>query len=123
MVGQFSSKASTTASSMVCFGPVSLKGLFSLAFRAPGVENLSLGPWPEVLRPERTLVFELEGSWEIIKGMHLSANVFDVGITDPIAYSVAASGDESYRNWGRQGYELPSMPSASQPWPDALVYS
>jgi outer membrane receptor protein involved in Fe transport len=86
-------------------GPVNLKALFSLAFRAPGVENINLGPVPpDGLRPERTTVFEFEASWDILKGMRLSANAFTIGIDSPIAYNVdPVTNVEGYKNLGQQG--------------------
>jgi outer membrane receptor for ferrienterochelin and colicins len=83
------------------FGPFSAKALFSRAFRAPGIENISLG---EDVRPERTTVFELEGTLRLGEGQTVSANVFDMGVTDPIIYSYdAVSNTEAYRNLGRLG--------------------
>ena len=83
------------------FGPFSGKALFSRAFRAPGVENISLG---DNVRPERTTVFELEGSLRLGEGHTVSANAFDMGVTDPIIYSYDAEWNtEAYRNMGRLG--------------------
>ncbi|PTL84980.1 TonB-dependent siderophore receptor [Vitiosangium sp. GDMCC 1.1324] len=83
------------------FGPFSGKALFSRAFRAPGVENISLGA---NVRPERTTVFELEGSLRLGEGHALSVNAFDVGVADPIIYSYdAETNSEAYRNLGRLG--------------------
>lgn len=83
------------------FGPVSLKGLFSLSFRAPGIENLNIGT---NIRPERTRVFEFEGAIDITPEQRVSANVFDLSIDSPIAYTVdPVTGNEGYLNLGRQG--------------------
>lgn len=83
------------------FGPVHLKGLFSLAFRWPGIENLNLGT---NLRPERTMVFEFEGKVDLGSKAHLSLNAFNIGIDSPIAYTIDdATGTEGYQNLGRQG--------------------
>jgi outer membrane receptor protein involved in Fe transport len=83
------------------FGPFSGKVLFSRAFRAPGVENISLG---DEVRPERTTVFELEGSFHLGEGHAVSLNAFDVGVNQPIVYSYdAVSNTEAYRNLGRLG--------------------
>ncbi|MBJ6762465.1 TonB-dependent receptor plug domain-containing protein [Myxococcaceae bacterium JPH2] len=83
------------------FGAFSGKALFSRAFRAPGIENISLG---DHVTPERTTVFELEGTLRLGDGQQVSANVFDVGVRDPIIYSYdAESGTEAYRNLGRLG--------------------
>ena len=84
------------------FGPVSLKGLFSLSFREPGFENFNLGQ--DNLRPERTRVFEFEGAVDFSPGQRLSANVFDFHIDSPIAYAVNPGTDaEAYINLGQQG--------------------
>jgi outer membrane receptor protein involved in Fe transport len=83
------------------FGPLNLKGLFSLAFRAPGVENLNAGT---DIKPERTTVFEFEASLAPTRYQRLSANLFDVGVFAPIVYSAdQATGEESYRNISHQG--------------------
>lgn len=76
-------------------GKLSLKGLFSLSFRGPGIENINLGM---NIRPERTRVFEFEGAVDLTPQQRLSANVFDMTIDAPIAYAA-----ESYLNLGRQG--------------------
>ncbi|MCY1000759.1 TonB-dependent receptor plug domain-containing protein [Myxococcus sp. MISCRS1] len=83
------------------FGPFSGKALFSRAFRAPGIENISLGA---DVKPERTTVYELEGTLRLGEGHALSANAFDVGVSDPIIYSYdAVTNEEAYRNLGRLG--------------------
>ncbi|MES1204433.1 MAG: TonB-dependent receptor, partial [Pseudomonadota bacterium] len=80
-------------------GVVSLKALFSMSFRAPGIENLNLGT--DDMRPEKTRVFEFEGAVDLTPQQRLSANVFDMAIDAPIAYSVTAG--ETYVNLGKQG--------------------
>ncbi|QSQ22834.1 TonB-dependent receptor [Pyxidicoccus parkwayensis] len=83
------------------FGPFSAKALFSRAFRAPGIENISLG---DNVTPERTTVLEFEGTLRLGEGQTVSANVFDMGVTDPIIYSYdAVTNTEAYRNLGRLG--------------------
>ncbi|WNZ61333.1 TonB-dependent receptor plug domain-containing protein [Myxococcus sp. MxC21-1] len=83
------------------FGPFSGKALFSRAFRAPSIENISLGA---DVRPERTTVLELEGTLRMGDGHALSANAFDMGVADPIIYSYdAVTNTEAYRNLGRLG--------------------
>jgi outer membrane receptor protein involved in Fe transport len=83
------------------FGPVSGKALYSRAFRAPGIENISLG---DNVRPERTTVYELEATVRLGEGQTVSANAFDVGVTNPIIYSYdAETATEAYRNLGRLG--------------------
>jgi outer membrane receptor protein involved in Fe transport len=83
------------------FGPFSAKALFSRAFRAPGIENINLG---DRIRPERTTVFELEGSLQLGPLQGVSVNAFDAGLEDPIIYSYdPESNTEQYRNLGRLG--------------------
>jgi outer membrane receptor protein involved in Fe transport len=83
------------------FGSVSLKGLFSLSFRTPGIENLNVG---NTIRSEQTRVFEFEGAVDLTPQQRVSANVFDLAIDSPIAYSVdPATSMETYLNLGRQG--------------------
>lgn len=85
-------------------GPVSLKGLFSLSFRAPGVENLNLAFAGTRVRPERTRVFEFEASVDLPGRQRVSANVFDLLIDAPIAYTLdPVTGDQGYLNLGKQG--------------------
>lgn len=86
------------------FGPVNLKGLFSLAFRSPSAETINLADPLSPLKPESTMVFELEGSWDLTRSVRLAANLFDIGISAPIAYSVNAdTNTQAYQNLGRQG--------------------
>jgi outer membrane receptor protein involved in Fe transport len=82
-------------------GPLSLKGLFSLSFRAPGIENLNGG---RDIKPEHTRVFEFEGSYEFTDNHRISANVFDILIDSPIAYAYdPVLNTDGYLNLGRQG--------------------
>lgn len=82
-------------------GDFSGKLLFSRAFRAPGLENISLG---DSVRPERTTVFELEAGYHLGEGHAVSVNAFDVGVAQPIVYSYDPETNlEAYRNLGRLG--------------------
>jgi outer membrane receptor protein involved in Fe transport len=83
------------------FGALSLKGLFSLSFRAPSIENINAG---RNVTPEHTRVFEFEGAVDLPFQQKLSANVYDVAIDSPIAYThdPVTMGD-GYLNLGRQG--------------------
>jgi outer membrane receptor protein involved in Fe transport len=84
-------------------GPVQLKGLFSLAFRWPGFENINAGADSGVpLKPESTRVFEFEAGWDLTRRQRLSANAFDTSIRDPIAFVIDGE-DQFYRNLGRIG--------------------
>jgi len=83
------------------FGVLTLKGLYSQSFRAPGIENINAG---RDLQPERTRIFEFDGTVDITPQQRLSANVFDCAIDAPIAYSFdPVLNFESYHNLGRQG--------------------
>jgi outer membrane receptor protein involved in Fe transport len=83
------------------FGRLSLKGLFSFSFRAPSVENINLGI---SVTPERTRMFEFEASLDLTSEQRLSANIFDVAIDRPIAFTYdPVTTNEGYLNLGRQG--------------------
>jgi outer membrane receptor protein involved in Fe transport len=86
------------------FGPLSLKGLFSLSFRAPGVENIALQFAGSSVRPEHTTIFEFEAGLDLPGRQRVSANVFDMRIDAPIAYTLdPATGNQGYLNLGKQG--------------------
>lgn len=85
------------------FGPVNLKALFSMAFRAPAMEIFNAESPNSPARPERTTVFEFETGVDISKSQRFTANAFHVGIDAPLVYSVAADGTEGYENIGKQG--------------------
>jgi outer membrane receptor protein involved in Fe transport len=83
------------------FGPLSLKGIYSQSFRAPGIENLNAGV---NIRPERTRIFELEGIVDLPARQRVSANVYDIAIDRPIAFFTdPTTMMDSYTNLGRQG--------------------
>ena len=86
------------------FGPVTLKGLFSLSFRTPSIENINSSVGVSRIAPERTQVIEFEGSVDMTAQQRLSANVFDMAIDSPISYThdPVTNGD-GYLNLGRQG--------------------
>ncbi len=86
------------------FGPLSLKGLFSLSFRAPGVENVSLQFMGSNVRPEHTRIFEFEAGLDLPGRQRVSANVYDIRIDAPIAYTLdPATAIQGYLNLGQQG--------------------
>ncbi|HET6147793.1 MAG TPA: TonB-dependent receptor [Polyangia bacterium] len=90
------------------FGALTLKGLYSQSFRAPGVENINAGRDPtnpgRDLQPERTRIFEFDATVDLTSQQRLSANVFDCAIDAPIAYSFdPVLNIERYQNLGRQG--------------------
>lgn len=83
------------------FGDFHLKGLASRAFRAPVIENIATNP---DIQPERTTAFELEGGYTITSRLFVSANLFDLTVTNPVVYSFdEATGIEAYRNVGNIG--------------------
>ena len=82
--------------------PVHFKLLYSQAFRAPGIENISLASG--TLTPERTTVLEAEVGMRFADGIFATVNAYDLTIRDPIVYTVDPStGDEAYLNAGRTG--------------------
>jgi outer membrane receptor for ferrienterochelin and colicin len=82
--------------------PVHFKLLYSQAFRAPGIENISLSSG--TLTPERTTVVEAEVGMRFLDGMFATVNAYDLTIRDPIVYGVDAStGQQAYMNAGRTG--------------------
>jgi outer membrane receptor protein involved in Fe transport len=86
------------------FGPLSLKGIYSQSFRAPGVENIALQFTGSNVRPEHTTIFEFEGALDLPGRQKISANVFDIRIDSPIAYTLdPMSGIQGYLNLGKQG--------------------
>ena len=86
-------------------GPLSLKGLFSLSFRAPGVENISLQGQGAPIRPEHTTIFEFEAGLDLPGKQKIAANLFDIRIDSPIAYTLDPMNPagQGYINLGKQG--------------------
>ncbi len=83
------------------FGDFHVKGLASRAFRAPVIENIAANP---DIEPERTTAFELEGGYRIGSRLFLTANLFDLTVTNPIVYGFDEStGEELYVNTGNIG--------------------
>jgi outer membrane receptor for ferrienterochelin and colicin len=77
------------------------KALASRAYRAPGVENFSLNP---DIKAEHTTVFEVETGYELNDVAFVSANAFDMTISDPIVYNYdPVTSAESYLNADRTG--------------------
>ena len=83
------------------FGDFHVKGLASRAFRAPVIENIATNP---DIEPERTTAFEIEGGYRITPRFFVSANVFDLTVSNPIVYGFdATAGTELYANAGNIG--------------------
>ena len=88
------------------------KALFSSAFRAPSVENLTAN---SALRPERTRVFELEAGYQLSDALSVSANAFDIHIGQPIVYAFdPVAGGDTYRNFERSGTRGAELEGALQ---------
>ena len=84
------------------FDPVHLKLLYSRAFRAPGIENISLGGG--TLTPERTTIVEAEVGVRVAEGVFATVNAYDLTLRNPIVYTVdPATNQEAYLNAGRTG--------------------
>lgn len=81
------------------------KTLFSMAFRAPGFENILGGNRAgTTIKPEKTTVFELELGYRITANMFLTANLFDISILDPIVYFYDdVDGLDKYLNYDKTG--------------------
>jgi outer membrane receptor protein involved in Fe transport len=83
------------------FGDFHLKGLFAIAFRAPGIENIDLNP---DVQPERTFAFEVEAGYRLGDDMSLTVNAYDVTVRRPIIYFYDEDADtEAYLNFDRVG--------------------
>ncbi len=82
-------------------GDLHLKALMSDAFKAPGVENISLNP---EIRPEKTRVYEIEAGYLFGESVYAAVNLFDMTIDGPIVYSMdLATGEENYVNYNHAG--------------------
>ncbi|MDD5208078.1 MAG: TonB-dependent receptor plug domain-containing protein [Elusimicrobiales bacterium] len=83
------------------FDRLHLKTIYSQSFRAPGIDNLEIGP---DLKPEKTSVTEFEAGYKFGDDFFLSANIFHINIKDPIVY-YTLNAAESYGNYGHTGSE------------------
>jgi outer membrane cobalamin receptor len=78
-----------------------LKLLVSGSFKAPSIANLQLNP---DIRPERTRVVEGEAGLQLVEGIYVTVNAFDIEIRDPIVYFFNADiNDDGYANFDRTG--------------------
>jgi len=85
------------------FGPLWVKGLFSGAFKPPGIENLKLN---DKLLPERATVYEAELGYNLTDAVALSGTLYRVELERPIVYFFDAATDtENYVNFNRTGSE------------------
>jgi outer membrane receptor for ferrienterochelin and colicin len=83
------------------FNKFHYKALYSHAFRAPGIMNLSLEP---DIKPETTVVYEVEAGYTITPNLLFAVNVFDITINKPILYLYDDDTDtETYFNGDKTG--------------------
>jgi outer membrane cobalamin receptor len=75
------------------------KGSYSHAFRAPMAENFISNPH---LKPEKTIVTELEVDYQINEHWLASANIFDIDIINPIIFGTLNNQDQ-YNNFSKLG--------------------
>jgi outer membrane receptor protein involved in Fe transport len=87
-------------------GDWNLKFLFSKAYRAPVVENIDSNPG---IKPEDTSVTELEAGYKLTDSSYLTANIYNIDISDAIAYTYDSGANTFYYNVptaGTRGFEL-----------------
>lgn len=86
-----------------------VKGLASMAYRAPALENVGLAG-PEDVQPERTAIFEAEAGYTIPYAFALTVNAYEMELMDPIVFTYDAQlGGEMYANerpTGTRGVEV-----------------
>jgi len=86
------------------FGDYHIKLLYSKAYRSPSIMNFA---YNNTIKPEETTIYELEVGAKLSDSLSVTANAFDVQVTDPIVYSY--SGSSNYQNYwetGSRGVEL-----------------
>jgi len=84
-----------------------IKALYSRAFRAPAIENIHASTTGSI-KPELTGVAELEVGYKINDNMFVTANGFNIVITDPIVYYTQGN-SQYYGNFnqsGSSGFEI-----------------
>lgn len=95
------------AAATAIFGDFHAKLLYSKAFRAPSIENISLfyslNTKNTSIKPENTTVIELETGYEFTKKFSAKANLFDITINDPIIYYSNDQHADAYDNFNRTG--------------------
>jgi outer membrane receptor for ferrienterochelin and colicin len=83
------------------------KALISGAFRAPAIENINLN---DDIKPENTIVAELELGYQITSKMFVNANVYDILIKSPIVYYYDEVNDlelyDNFKQAGSRGIEV-----------------
>ncbi|MBI5544336.1 MAG: TonB-dependent receptor [Deltaproteobacteria bacterium] len=77
-------------------GSFHAKALVAGAFKAPGIENISINP---EIKPERTWSYEVEVGYLLANRVFFSLSGFHMRLTDPIVYGVdPATQAEQYYN-------------------------
>ncbi len=64
-------------------GAFHFKALYSVAYRAPGAENIDLG---SDIKPEKTAIMEFEAGCQINKHLYFVVNAYDIETKSPIIY-------------------------------------
>lgn len=83
------------------FERLNVKLLYSGAFRAPAIENLSLG---DGVKPERAGVGEAELGYQLNDWAYAAVSAFVIDVSQPIVYGVdPVTQLEAYRNYGTTG--------------------
>ena len=82
------------------------KAMYSMAYRAPGAENIDLG---KNVKPEKTGTLEFETGYQINKHLYILMNAYDIQTNDPIIYyydqSTKLEGYTNKKASGTQGIE------------------
>jgi outer membrane receptor for ferrienterochelin and colicin len=68
------------------FNKFHFKTLVSGAFRSPSIGNIDLGNVNEPIKPEKSLVSELELGYKLNENMFVTANIYDINIYKSITY-------------------------------------
>jgi outer membrane receptor for ferrienterochelin and colicin len=82
------------------------KVLYSKSFRSPSFGNIEFNP---DIKPENTIVAEIELGYKLNNNMFLTANIFDISIKNPIIWYVNEYDEYGYINekkTGTQGFEI-----------------
>ena len=86
------------------FGKYHVKGLFSKSYRSPSIMNIA---YNSSIKPEKTTIYEFEAGAQVSDNLLLTANVFDVEISNPIIYFYSGgSGYVNFKNTGSRGIEF-----------------
>jgi outer membrane receptor for ferrienterochelin and colicin len=80
------------------------KALYSNAFRAPSIENISSADSAGI-KPELTQVAEIELGYQVTRKSIFTVNVYDIETKDPIIYytSLDSTNTDLYGNFGKSG--------------------